>query len=1147
MNQKILFTSGMDSDTAPEYMGPANARKRINVRVLSSDNDQIGAQETVLGNTLVSYALPAGDNVVIGSKEDLPTKKIYYFVWNSNDSHSILEFDYVFQTIKLVLQEAVAPPYYLNFDRAHLITGINVVELDATNHLLYWTDNYVKFDDPNVYNEPKKLNIEKAVKFSAGDFINGYPSPFEPRFITRIKQPPPYAPTYAWSVEPLQKINFFSKKFFTFKVQFVYDDNEVSAWSPISAYEFPVTQNMGGSGEDLTYTDNKITITAPTGSGIVTRIRIAAKQLGLTDFSLIADLSKSIIGIPSDSTYDFDFFNDGNYVQLEINESIKLYDNVPQRSQAQEIIEGQRLVDGLVTENFDPVDADMRFPLSYELLDIPSNPHFVNKSYLKSGGAYKQGIVYYDEFGNRSGLSNTVNGKTTELIGDVYGTTLFIPFLTDPLYMAPHGIPNEDMAYIPVVNSEIYHRPPSWAKRYQIVRSKNEAIARYIQFVGQTVTYLDANKAATTTPADYVYVVIDISNITGRYLIENPNSTLVYDWVKGDRIRFIANYKPDPTSFSYTEIEPFFSFNDSEIIGWNQAFPSVMIKLDSTIPTVLTAGVLFEIYTPAKNVINNNELTFEITEEGEVATDTNGDLIHQAAIANQSFVPMISNYSAGAFLQFYFCIVPIGHGLTLGRKVKIVGAGWSIYGTVVFVFGAGNQVEIDTTGFTLVGTHTTGGGTIIASAEAIMSGGDCFRRYCDMPWADTLGFVYRLYQFIEVSSASNLFVSNADDYGRPNRIDPLIKRVTRQSTIFYSENFIPETAINGLSSVFDTSFETYEQKYGGIYKLFSKDHLLKVYQELKVGRLPYGQVVLNSTTGASLVGQSADVLPSVMEYYDGEFGIGRNPESFANYGPADYFIDINRGVVLRLSLDGLTPISDIANMHNYFTDKCRLLVETNEPVQIFGVFDVKFSEYVISFATVVNGGFPPTIIPPETLAWNERANQWSTYYTYHPDYMCSMNTGIVSFKDGQFYIHNTNTAHGTFYGVQSPAEFWVICNGAGVPASPVNNYQSSPARSNQKVLQAISEESNAAWEVYEVTTPNNQLTNLLETDFQEIENNQYAPVLRDVNTPNVAIPIIEGDVMRDRTFFAKFRYNPTDYNRIFAVNFSYIISNLSNR
>jgi len=41
----------------------------------------------------------------------------------------------------------------------------------------------------------------------------------------------------------------------------------------------------------------------------------------------------------------------------------------------------------------------------------------------------------------------------------------------------------------------------------------------------------------------------------------------------------------------------------------------------------------------------------------------------------------------------------------------------------------------------------------------------------------------------------------------------------------------------------------------------------------------------------------------------GEFGISKNPESFAADNYRIYFTDKNRGAVLRLSMDGVTDIA----------------------------------------------------------------------------------------------------------------------------------------------------------------------------------------------------------------------------------------------
>jgi len=54
-------------------------------------------------------------------------------------------------------------------------------------------------------------------------------------------------------------------------------------------------------------------------------------------------------------------------------------------------------------------------------------------------------------------------------------------------------------------------------------------------------------------------------------------------------------------------------------------------------------------------------------------------------------------------------------------------------------------------------------------------------------------------------------------------------------------------------------------------------------------------------------------------YYVGEYGVGNNPESVAVENGRIYFADIRNGKVIRLSQDGIEPISE-AKMDAFFKD-----------------------------------------------------------------------------------------------------------------------------------------------------------------------------------------------------------------------------------
>ena len=77
--------------------------------------------------------------------------------------------------------------------------------------------------------------------------------------------------------------------------------------------------------------------------------------------------------------------------------------------------------------------------------------------------------------------------------------------------------------------------------------------------------------------------------------------------------------------------------------------------------------------------------------------------------------------------------------------------------------------------------------------------------------------------------------------------------------------------------------------------------------------------------------------------YSGEFGISKNPESFASEAYRAYFTDKVRGAVMRLSMDGLTPISN-AGMKDWFRDNLKL------STKLIGSYDDRNDEYNITLA-----------------------------------------------------------------------------------------------------------------------------------------------------------------------------------------------------
>ena len=65
-----------------------------------------------------------------------------------------------------------------------------------------------------------------------------------------------------------------------------------------------------------------------------------------------------------------------------------------------------------------------------------------------------------------------------------------------------------------------------------------------------------------------------------------------------------------------------------------------------------------------------------------------------------------------------------------------------------------------------------------------------------------------------------------------------------------------------------------------------------------------------------------------------------------------------------------------------------------------------------------------------TLTFDEKANGWTSFYSFVPDMMVSLSNDYYSFKNGQLYRHNIDYVKNTFYGVQYPTEIEFSVNEA---------------------------------------------------------------------------------------------------------------------
>ena len=192
-----------------------------------------------------------------------------------------------------------------------------------------------------------------------------------------------------------------------------------------------------------------------------------------------------------------------------------------------------------------------------------------------------------------------------------------------------------------------------------------------------------------------------------------------------------------------------------------------------------------------------------------------------------------------------------------------------------------------------------------------------------------------------------------DDYNAPQISNGVRASITleqdykeehRKHGLIYSGIYNSTSGINELNQFIAAQQITKDLNptYGSIQKLFQRRISLVAFCEDRVVSITSNKDALFNADGNSQLVSTNNVLGDATPFV-GDFGISKNPESFAKESYRAYFADKQRGAVLRLSMDGITPISE-AGMSDYFRDN--LSSTTN----IIGSYDSYSKNYNITLA-----------------------------------------------------------------------------------------------------------------------------------------------------------------------------------------------------
>lgn len=936
----------MDLDTS-YYLLPKNSYVHaLNITRDSVVSNKDRVVSNLLGNRVLLYAaMPAGTNKCIGAYANPLRNTVISFVYNSNNHHSVLETNLTTRAVTRIFESLLdTDTDILNFTTNGKITGVNIYSRDEGD-LLFFLDSIGR---------PTTMNI---TRFKAQQY-----NPVTRDIIDVGKRPPLAPPDSVFGNDTSRSANNFFKKLTRYKYRWVYDDNEKSTYSPIGAIPLPINI-LDPVYTNVVTNNNLVNLSLNSGPQNVKAIELCVSISENSNqwdaFQLVETINKSDESISDDVDFPVSFYNDSTYPFIDPNESILLFDYVPDYAIAQETPNGNVLCYGNITEGYDrTLSPNVVVTINTiaagnggsvgslnGVLQLGTGQTISAPEILFSG-IPATGTVITIRLKRISDNAIITAGTYTTIAGDTVGTSttgVIGGLITSMLSL---GI--------------VLSATSSGANRlnFSFRADLNAGSPKYFY------NYTDLIITAPTTAAD------DNSIATWKWSTER-NLGIVYFDQKGKTNGVIYNthitFPPYNENGSHVCLIPYINIKIYHVPPeWAYSYQIVFTKEPTQYLFIETVDV---------NTTETDFLYFDITNLAlnQTKNPTTAQVVSwtfQEGDKMRLIRRMADGHVFGStFETFIEGIVTdprinnvVQTGKTFVKIKNVAPFAGSPYGTDFFVielfrpgvqppsvennafFECGVQFAIlnPTTSTRVHAGEITDQSTdySIPAEFNIYNGDSYFRSRTEVLSETGFGtFNVQDRNFVDFYISS---VSSVD--GRAEAIEINARTATYGAFIRHGEAYQPNTNINGLNRFYPNNFLDCDYSFGSIMRLLVRDRLMKVFQRDKTGRVFFFNQISKDQAG-NVVEVVTDKLLNPIQYYAGNWGIGTASTSLASFNFADYFCDNIRGVICRSSNDGVDPISVIYKMNSWATDELPLRTGTNN---IYGAYDQKLNNYVIA-------------------------------------------------------------------------------------------------------------------------------------------------------------------------------------------------------
>jgi len=1019
---KRTFLQGkMNKDLDERLIPEGEYRDGSNIQISISDGSNVGSVQNILGNTVISYI--AGTNLkCIGTITDHTNDKIYWYIKGTN-FQCIAEYDINNNAVIPILVDLRSSTQQLNFpDKT--ITAIQILE-----GKLVWSDNN---------SEPKLLDINDFRTASANNFGSTTQienDDFKEEHITLIKKKPNNAPTVAIEeIEATTDLGIFNEKFIRFAYRFKYNNGQYSVMSPFTETvfypptnhnhkDYPFTYNVDeGYNEKMVNSIKQIKLSGFETGYDVESIDIIYSEAGNVNIYIYKTIPYADLKLASGLNNIVTINKESFYAVINPEQLDRQYDNIPYRAKAMSIV-ANRIVMGNYKDGIDLTNYTPAFSISLATrraaLDLDGNGTATdfNMRSVKSGRTYQFGIVFEDEYGRQTPVVSNGTGSIEveyeDFINQISGGVAITSGKNFRVAMTGSAPSNNRIKRFKYYIKETSTRDASM--KFHNVICHQVAPALVAGLVATKSAFLVVPSTEINKIHEGDFFVLKKGLNSGKPLagIANPK-----------KYRVTAKEEDKPLDCDYNgEAEGRFFL---KVAVDNSSDLLIDESVDSTngnlvIMPWLNSSPGHEWYTVAAGDIDTSD----------------GDIY------------LLDLLAGGTRFQYYLKNGNIRYVMTPSYSGSLNKEAQGATATIPCgtEYGVLKQLKNDVS-FNL----TDGDSTIKAIRFDVDSFGKVKNFYfCYLVFGEDVGEPLIIEKLPDVEDKTDLYwetsesyliadyTSNKDlrywnciDFGDGVESDtikddfnnvPITKGVRVNTTIarenyhlvqkeqehksglIYSGIYNSITSVNDLNQ-FSTGKKISKElntEYGSIQRLDTRDTDLVAYCEDKVLKILADKNALYNADGSTNLMISNKVLGKAMPYL-ADYGISQNPESFAEFGGASYFVDKARNAVLRLSQNGIEDISRYG-MTNYFRDKL------NESYsEIVGTYDLHSKQYIISFPNL-NG------TPGESVSFKENVKGWPSRLTFNFENGVSINGIFYTFKDGQIWRqHSPEGVRNNFYG-----------------------------------------------------------------------------------------------------------------------------------